>query len=107
MNVLKKMGRQIRLWWKMPQKIAEMNNKLDILLAHQMIIAKDNPNALFALHNVWASPQIVHHQENLLRYLKLLRPFVSPSLNLVRIGGDNDGGYCMLPPPPLQITNLP
>ncbi len=39
---------------------------------------------------------------NLITYLGLIQPVRSPSLEIVRIGGVGDGGYCMLLPPPLH-----
>lgn len=81
--------------------------KLDILITSQMMMAKDNPSALLVLNNLWRSPIITHKHKNLLRYLKLFRPYASPSLDIVRIGGKHDGGYCMLLPPPPAGDNKP
>ncbi len=38
--------------------------------------------------------------QNVKHYLSLVRPVVSPSLKLERVGDNNDGGYVMFAPPP-------
>lgn len=52
--------------------------------------------------SLYHKSRVVYNQDNLLAYLRLVRPYTSPSLNLTRIGGNNDGGYCMLPPPIIE-----
>lgn len=44
----------------------------------------------------------IAHLQNLNSYFTLIQPVRSPSLEIVRIGGAGDGGYCMLLPPPAK-----
>lgn len=49
----------------------------------------------------------IAHLQNLNSYFTLIQPVRSPSLEIVRIGGAGDGGYCMLlsPPPPQKLDS--
>jgi len=87
--------------------IAANSKKLDALLMGQMIAFQHNPNALFALASCLPTkPRFSKNAKNIARYLDLVRPFTAPSLKLARIGGEGDGGYCMLPPPPRDNSVL-
>ncbi|RAX54922.1 hypothetical protein CCY99_01910 [Helicobacter sp. 16-1353] len=46
--------------------------------------------------------QLSYNVENIKRYLDLVRPMCVNPAKLKRIGGEYDGGYVMLTPPPIS-----
>ena len=70
------------------------------LISAQMAAYIDNPNAMLELSKAFIAPQMIYNTDNALKFLSLVRPFRSPSFKFVRIGGNTDGGYCLLCPPP-------
>ncbi|WP_289188989.1 hypothetical protein [Helicobacter japonicus] len=77
------------------------------LISAQMAAYIDNPNAMLELSKAFIAPQMIYNTDNALKFLSLVRPFRSPSFKFVRIGGNTDGGYCLLCPPPIKSNSSP
>ncbi|WP_231860221.1 hypothetical protein [Helicobacter himalayensis] len=99
------------------EKIDLTNKSLQAIQTLQILNSLDLPEELkqeFALQfypNVSgegiATLNDAQSCQNVKHYLSLVRPVVSPSLKLERVGDNNDGGYVMFaPPPPIEANTI-
>ena len=98
--------RNLRKWCALQLAIVRRlrQTSLDDLVFEQLIASRDCPKAFSALARAHTKhPLRIQNTSNLCRYLELVRPLTHPSLELRRFGGPGDGGYEMLPPPPVPL----
>ena len=105
-----KFFRYLEYMFKMPLKIhkiydevRDLRQVLNTLISAQMMANIHNPNVILELQRSSSNkPRRIYNLSNALKYLSLVNPVRSPSLELIRIGGFRDGGYCLHCPPPVK-----
>ena len=95
-------GKKILSYTRRKIKLNQLENELNQfarkynnLVANQMILQRSDESVILALRQCLMPVPKAKNPQNIVRYLNLVRPFVSPNLKLVRVGGVGDGGYAM------------
>ena len=85
---------------KMPSRVKAIYETQDKLLhsliSAQMVAHIDKLDVVLELAKSFSKAEIIRNKEKALAYFSLINPVRSLSFNLVRIGGQTDGGYVLL-----------
>ena len=112
MKILKKCEQYVRWAIRLPIIIKRLydrnvsstvSHNLYCLISAQMVLHRDKPEVIAELGRSFNQVGMIYNTKNALSYLHLVNPVRSPSLKLTRIGGQADGGYVLLCPPPFIV----